>query len=136
MFFKINEFFFALNTFLVKKVEILNESQQLYIQDPDKTDNYEIFDGLNFLKIKKGIENPKKNLLIINSKKGYQYGIAVDEVEGFFRVEDTKLINKASLLNRYGYEFIDFAVNINNKLIFVFYDEFFDERYRELTCLN
>lgn len=134
LFFCVNGYFFALDTVLVKKVNIFSqkliENNKILVDDKE----YEVFEGSFFLKLEKGVGLFKKNILIINSKKGYQYGLIVDTVEGFFEVEKVKLINKVGLLDKYGYQIIDFAVRFEDKLVFVFYDEFFDERFKELTC--
>ncbi len=71
---------------------------------------------------------------MINSPKGYNYSLAVDEVSGFFNIKDVNVINKVDLLNRYGFLYVDFATILDNKIIFSLKNQYFDKRYEELTC--
>ncbi len=134
LFFNLNQYLFAFRALLVKKVLDYREEA---IKDNillDENREYKVFEGKFFLKLNRGEEGQKKNILLLNSKKGLNIGLLVDIVEGFFEVDKLEVINKAGLLNKYGYQYIDFAVTLGDKLIFAFYDEFLDERYKELTC--
>ncbi|MCX7990988.1 MAG: hypothetical protein N2999_02985 [Proteobacteria bacterium] len=133
LFFNVNGYFFALNTTLVQKVYSYEEGLKEGTIVVDGREQ-EVFNGSEFLKITKGKEGQKKKLLFLNSKRGYNFGLTLDSVEGFFELEKIKVVNKVGLLNKYGYQYIDFAGILDGRIIFVFFDEFFDERYKELTC--
>lgn len=134
LFFNLNQYLFAFRAILVKKVldyreEVIKDNILL-----DENREYKVFEGKFFLKLNRGEEGQKKNILLLNSKKGLNIGLLVDIVEGFFEVDKLEVINKAGLLNKYGYQYIDFSVTLGDRIIFAFYDEFLDERYKELTC--
>lgn len=134
LFFKVRDFFFALSTEVVKRVlsydeDILKDNHLIY-----EGVEYRLFFSSSFFQIKEKQEEYGKNILLINSKRGYDYALNVEEVGGFFELSDINVINKSELLNKYGYQYIDFTTILNEKLIFSFKNEYFDSRYEELTC--
>ncbi len=134
LFFKTVDYFFSVSTGIIKRifdyqVDVLKDQFVIF-----EGSEYELFFANQFINAKYDKDFCPKNILMIQTLGGYRYGLAIEDVFGFFSLNDIKPLSKADILNRYGFFYIDFATLLDNRLIFSIKNEYFDKRYEELTC--